>query len=85
MAVSFSSNLTYALVCLQRLTSLAPRRLQEPLRTADPELYAFIEEENERQRSGLELIASEVRVDSRAGARARARARVLCGSFPCNQ
>ena len=31
----------------------------EPLSVADPEMYALISAEKERQRSGLELIASE--------------------------
>lgn len=33
---------------------------QEPLEQDDPEMWALIREEKERQKSGLELIASEV-------------------------
>jgi len=33
--------------------------LEEPLETNDPEIYHIIRQEKERQRDGLELIASE--------------------------
>ena len=33
--------------------------LQTPLKTLDPEIYGLIREEKERQRKGLEMIASE--------------------------
>ena len=33
--------------------------LSNPLKTEDPELYALIREEKERQKRGLEMIASE--------------------------
>lgn len=33
---------------------------QEPLAEDDPEIYQLVKEEKIRQRSGLELIASEV-------------------------
>jgi glycine hydroxymethyltransferase len=33
---------------------------QEPLEQDDPEMWALIREEKARQKSGLELIASEV-------------------------
>ncbi len=34
--------------------------LNTPLSKEDPEIYALVQREQERQRSGLELIASEV-------------------------
>ena len=33
---------------------------QEPLEQDDPEMWALVREEKQRQKSGLELIASEV-------------------------
>ena len=35
---------------------------QEPLEQDDPEMWALVGEEKQRQKSGLELIASEVSI-----------------------
>lgn len=40
-------------------TNLSDANLKLPLKTADPELYALINQEAQRQKKGLELIASE--------------------------
>ncbi|KAL4120781.1 hypothetical protein QTP88_013407 [Uroleucon formosanum] len=40
-------------------TKISDPNLSLPLETADPELYALVSQESQRQRKGLELIASE--------------------------
>jgi len=40
-------------------TKISDPNLSLPLETADPELYALVNQESQRQRKGLELIASE--------------------------
>lgn len=40
-------------------TKISDPALSLPLETADPELYALVSRESQRQRKGLELIASE--------------------------
>lgn len=40
-------------------TNISDANLKLPLKTADPELYALINQEAQRQKKGLELIASE--------------------------
>ena len=41
-------------------TNASSWTLQEPLAEDDPEIMSLIKEEKHRQRTGLELIASEV-------------------------
>lgn len=40
-------------------TKISDPNLSLPLEIADPELYALVNQESQRQRKGLELIASE--------------------------
>lgn len=46
-------------MCVKRPETTPPYWGNRPLKTADPEIFSIMEEEKDRQRNGIELIASE--------------------------